>query len=144
YGGDDWKIGKNLTVNLGLTWTYYGSPENLFNQISTANQQSSNPLWNPALPLSVTTFPKFPPPKNSFWPNVGFAYSPQWGGFFTGHGKTTIRGGYRFLYDPPYYNIFTNMSSSAPEVFLNSFSGATARAHGIPALPTGSNVRAEL
>ena len=45
-------------------------------------------------------------------------YSPQWGGFLTGHGKTTFRGGYRLLYDPPFYNIYLNMSTSAPEVFL--------------------------
>jgi hypothetical protein len=141
YGGDDWKIGKNLTLNLGLTWTYYGSPENLFNQISTANQTGPNPLWNPALPLSVTTFPKFGSPKNSFGPSVGFAYSPQWGGFLTGHGKTTIRGGYRWLYDPPYYNIFVNMSSSAPEVLLDALTGPAAL--GVPAVPTGPNVRAE-
>lgn len=140
YGGDDWKIGKNLTLNLGLTWTYYGSPENLFNQISTANQKSSTPLWNPALPLSVTTFPTFSSPKNSFGPSVGFAYSPQWGGFLTGNGKTTIRGGYRMLYDPPYYNIFVNMSSSAPEVLLQ---GIANPGIGVPAVPTGPNVRAE-
>ena len=47
---------------------------------------------------------------------MGFAYSPQWGGFLTGHGKTTFRGGYRLLYDPPFYNIYLNMASSAPQV----------------------------
>jgi Carboxypeptidase regulatory-like domain len=144
YFGDDWKVGKNLTLNLGLTWTYYGQPANLFNQISTANQTGPNPLWNPALPLSVTTFPTFPSPKNSFGPSIGFAYSPQWGGFLTGHGKTTIRGGYRMLYDPPFYNIYINMSSSAPEVFLQTFSGAAANTKPLPAVPTGPNVRASL
>ena len=144
YGGDDWKIGKNLTLNLGITWTYYGQPANLFNQITTANAASSTPLWNPALPTSVTTFPQFSSPKNSFGPSVGFAYSPQWGGFLTGHGKTTFRGGYRMLYDPPFYNIYINMSSSAPEVFLQSFTGASANSKPMPAVPTGPNVRGSL
>ena len=40
--------------------------------------------------------------------SLTFSYSPQWGGFLTGHGKTAIRGGYRFLYDPPFYNIYLN------------------------------------
>jgi hypothetical protein len=34
YFGDDWKIGHSLTLNLGLTWSYYGQPANLFNQIT--------------------------------------------------------------------------------------------------------------
>lgn len=144
YGGDDWKVGKNLTLNLGLTWTYYGQPANLFNQITTKNQSGSTPLWNPALPASVTTFPTFPSPKNSFGPSIGFAYSPQWGGFLTGHGKTVFRGGYRMLYDPPFYNIYINMSSSAPEVFLQTFSGGAARSKPLPSVPTGPNVRSSL
>jgi Carboxypeptidase regulatory-like domain len=144
YFGDDWKIAKNLTLNLGVTWTYYGQPANLFNQITTANAKSSTPLWNPALPASVTTFPLFPSPKNSFGPSIGFAYSPQWGGFMTGHGRTTFRGGYRLLYDPPFYNIYINMSSSAPEVFLQSFTGAAANSKPLPAVPTGPNVRGSL
>ncbi len=126
YGGDDWKISQHLTLNLGLTWSYYGQPANLFNQVTTARE--SNPataLFNPALPLSVRTFPKFPTKTNAFGPSIGFAYSPQWGGFLTGSGKTVIRGGYRLLYDPPFYNIYSNMATAAPEVFSNTFSAAT-------------------
>jgi hypothetical protein len=145
YFGDDWKIGKNLTLNLGLTWSYYGQPANLFNSITAPRE--SNPasaFWNPALPKTTTTFPIFPAPKNSFGPSVGFAYSPQWGGFLTGHGKTTIRGGYRMLYDPPFYNIYINMSSSAPEVFLQTFTGApnlSAAQFGLPANASGPAAR---
>jgi hypothetical protein len=148
YAGDDWKIGQNLTLNLGITWSYYGQPANLFNQITTARE--SNPatqLFNPSLPLSVRTFPSFPSKKNSFGPSVGFAYSPQWGGMLTGNGKTVIRGGYRLLYDPPFYNIYSNMATAAPEVFSNTFSAATTPAASslpLPANPIGPNVRAEL
>lgn len=147
YGGDDWKISQNLTLNLGLTWTYYGQPENLFNTLSTAQQTGSNPFWNPALPLSVTTDPTIPAIKTNFGPSIGFAYNPHWGSFLTGNGKTTIRGGFRMLYDPPYYNIYINESSSAPNVFLDTFSAATATPASslpIPAVPTGPNVRASL
>ena len=148
YAGDDWKLGQHLTLNLGLTWSYYGQPANLFNQVTTARE--SNPatqLFNPALPLSVRTFPKFPTKTNAFGPSLGFAYSPQWGGFLTGNGKTVIRGGYRLLYDPPFYNIYANMATAAPEVFSNTFSAATtppAASLPLPANPTGPNVRAEL
>jgi hypothetical protein len=43
-----------------------------------------------------------------------FTYSPQWGGFLTGNGKTIYKGGYRLLYDPPFYNVFTGTGSSTP------------------------------
>jgi hypothetical protein len=154
YGGDDWKIGQNLTINAGLTWSYYGQPANLFNDVTTARE--SNPataFFNPNLPLSVRTFPRFPSVKNSFGPSIGFAYNPQWGGFLTGNGKTTIRGGYRLLYDPPFYNIYSNMATAAPEVFNNTFTSAVvsatpttpnANSLPLPSNPTGPNVRAEL
>jgi carboxypeptidase family protein len=159
YAGDDWKIGSHLTLNLGVTWSYYGQPANLFNQITTPRESNaSTALWasvssptttgsatspinGQAIPLSARTFPIFPAPKNSFGPSLGFAYNPQWGGFLTGNGKTTFRGGYRLLYDPPFYNIYINMSSSAPEVFLQSFTGAAANSKPLPATPNGTAVR---
>ncbi len=161
YGGDDWKIGKNLTLNLGLTWSYYGQPANLFNDITVPRESNpatafwasteptgtdglGNTFTSPgaAIPLSARTEPTIPAPKNSFGPSAGFAYSPQWGGFLTGNGKTTFRGGYRMLYDPPFYNIYLNISTSAPETFLNTV--PKAGTHPLPAVPTGPNVRASL
>jgi hypothetical protein len=138
YGGDDWKISQNLTIQLGLTWSYYGQPANLFNTLTTAQQTGPNPFWNPALPLSVTTSPLIPTPKDSFGPSVGFVYSPHWGGFLTGNGKTTFRGGYRMLYDPPFYNIYLNQATSTPSVISQTLS---APALSLPAVPTGPNVR---
>ncbi|HEX7285558.1 MAG TPA: TonB-dependent receptor [Candidatus Angelobacter sp.] len=142
YIGDDWKATRNLTLNIGLTWSYYGQPANLFNDITTTRE--SNPataFWNTSLPLSVRTFPRFPAPTNSFGPGLGFAWSPQGGGMLTGGGRTVIRGGYRMLYDPPFYNVYANMATSAPEVFLQTFTGATAGLLPLPATPTGPFVR---
>jgi hypothetical protein len=157
YAGDDWKIGKSLTLNLGVTWSYYGQPANLFNNITVPRESNpatalwaatstpfttgsaTSPINGQAIPLSARTFPVFPAPKNSIGPSVGFAYSPQWNNFLTGNGKTVLRGGYRLLYDPPFYNIYINMSSSAPEVFLQNLSAPATRQ--LPSNPTGPNVR---
>ncbi|HET9838800.1 MAG TPA: TonB-dependent receptor [Candidatus Angelobacter sp.] len=142
FAGDDWKIKSNLTINLGLTWTYYGNPEQLFTDVT--NKRESNPataLWLQTLPLSVRTNPAVPTVTNSYGPSVGFAYQPQWGGFITGHGKTTLRGGYRLSYDPPFYNIFLNVSTASPFGFLQT---VTPPSFNPPALPTGPNVRAQL
>jgi len=146
YAGDDWKVLQNLTLNLGLTWTYYGQPANLFNDLTT--QRESNPataFWRQDIPLSQRTSPKLDAPTKSFGPSLGFAYTPSWGGFLTGHGKTVLRGGYRFLYDPPFYNIYLNIANSAPVVFLNTFTGSQITPSMIlPAHPFGPDVRAEL
>jgi hypothetical protein len=158
YVGDDWKVSPHLTLNLGATWTYYGSPANVFNEITVARESNpatafwgsteptggaavGGPFLNPgaAIPLSARTNPTVPAQKKLLAPSIGFAYSPQWGGFLTGNGKTVIRGGYRFLYDPPYYNIFINVSSSAPEVFLNNLPSPGTKP--LPATATGPNVR---
>jgi len=146
YAGDDWKVLQNLTVNLGLTWTYYGQPANLFNDLTT--QRESNPataFWRQDIPLSQRTSPQLDAPTKSFGPSIGFAYTPNWGGALTGHGKTVFRGGYRLLYDPPFYNIYLNIANSAPVVFLNTFTGSQITPSMIlPAHPFGPDVRALL
>lgn len=144
YVGDDFKLKNNLTLNLGLTWSYYGQPANLFNQITVKNQTGPDPLWNPALPSSVTEFPTIPAPKNSWGPNVGFAWTPSWNNRILGNGKTVVRGGFRESYDPPFYNIYLNISSASPIVLLNTLSGASAAANPLLANPLGPAVRTQL
>jgi hypothetical protein len=63
--------------------------------------------------------------------------------------QTVIRGGYRLLYDPPFYNIYLNEATAAPQVFLQTFTNAASSAFPaanlpMPAVPTGPNVRAEV
>ena len=50
YVGDDWKLTNHLTLNLGLTYSYYGQPANLFHNNDTKQQTSGTPFWDPALP----------------------------------------------------------------------------------------------
>jgi carboxypeptidase family protein len=84
YVGNDYKLKDNLTLNLGLTWSYYGQPANLFHTLTTKQQTGSTPFWNPSLPLSVTTAPDIPATHDLFGPGVGFAYTPKWGGMADG------------------------------------------------------------
>lgn len=144
YIGDDWKISQNLTLNLGLTWSYFGQPLNLVHSLDVQRETSSNPLWNPALPLGVRVSPEVPAYKRALGPSFGFAYSPQWGGFLTGHGKTVIRGGYRLAYDPGFYNIYLNNTTGAPHTLTATLSPSPLNALNLPAVPTGPNVRASL
>ena len=145
YVGNDYKLKPNFTLNLGLTWSYYGQPANLFHDITVTNRNSSTPFWNPALPASVTTFPSIPAPKNSWGPSVGFAWSPNWHNFLTGeNGNTVVRGGYRLSYDPPFYNIYLNIASSAPIVLSQTLTGTDASENPLAAAPIGTTVRTQL
>src|ERR1700722_4401803 len=140
YFGDDWKVTNHLTLNLGLPYSYYGQPANLFHNSDTKQQSSSQPFWDPSLPASVTTFPSIPAPKNSWGPSVGFAYAVGNGGWLFGNDKTVFRGGYRLSYDPPFYNIYLNIASSAPQVLAQTIVPGQA----LPAAPFGPAVRSEL
>jgi len=146
YVQDDYKLKSNLTLNLGLTWSYYGQPANLFHNKTTQQQASSEPFWNPALPTSVTTFPSIPAPKASFGPNVGFAWTPGMNNRILGNNKTTLRGGYRLAYDPPFYNIYLNIASAAPNVLAQTISPASIGGPlpSIPVAPFGPAVRSSL
>jgi Carboxypeptidase regulatory-like domain len=144
YFGDDLRLRQNLVLNLGVTWSYYGQPANLLHTLTTQSQTGSTPLWNPSLPLDVTTLPAIPAPKNSWGPDVGFAWSPGNGLLNSGGGKIVVRGGYRLAYDPPYYDMYLKVASGAPSVLLTTLTGADAIANPLPAVPTGPNVRALL
>jgi len=137
YVGDDIKASKNLTLNLGLSYAYFGQPANLFYQHDLANETSSAPFFDPTLPLSVRVSPHIPSHKADFGPSAGLAYALN-------GGKTVIRGGYRLTYDPAFYNIYLNVATSAPQVLAQNLTGATAVANPMPASPLGSVVRSQL
>ncbi|MGD0757551.1 MAG: carboxypeptidase-like regulatory domain-containing protein [Candidatus Sulfotelmatobacter sp.] len=138
YVGDDWKIRHNLTLNLGLTWSYLGQPANIFHRETVAQQTGSNPVWLPSLPLSATTSPSLPAIHDLFGPSIGFAWSPDTP--FTRNGNTVVRGGYRLTYDPAFYNIFLNDATTSPVVLGDTFPGPGIP--GVPASPLGPSVRA--
>jgi hypothetical protein len=152
YFGDDWKLTSHLTLNLGLTYSYYGQPADLFHNNDVRQQTGSQPFWDTSLPASVTEFPNLPAPKSSWGPSIGFAYAVGNGGWLLGDNKTVIRGGYRLSYDPPFYNIYLNIASSAPQVLAQTIvptydpgTGAcTANCAPLQAAPFGPAVRTEL
>jgi hypothetical protein len=145
YFGDDWKVTPNLTLNLGLTYSYFGQPANLFHNYTLARESNdSTAFFDPSLPLSDRTFPELPSVKTNWGPSVGFAYTPNWGGRLTGGGKTVIRGGFRLSYDPAFYNIWLNVASSAPQVLAQTLTGPNAAYNPMPADPFGPTVRGQL
>jgi len=151
---DDFKVRPNLTLNLGVRYEYTGQPINLLNTLTV--ERESNPataLWLQSLPLSARTVPFIPADKNNWAPRFGFSYSPHFGDgkwaklLFGGNDETVIRGGYSIAYDPAFYNILLNVSTSTPTVFNNTLSdtgaiGSPTVNLALPANPTGDVVRA--
>ena len=151
---DDWKVRDNLTLNLGVRYEYTGAPINLLNDITLQRESDpSTALWRQSLPIEARTVPRVPVDKNNWAPRLGFAWSPRFGEsrfarFLVGENDATVvRGGFSIAYEPAFYNILLNVSTSAPTVFLNTIQNTgTGAAPGfrMPANPTGDVVRSSL
>jgi hypothetical protein len=113
---DDYKLTKDLTLNLGVRWDYYGVPY-VASGLTVApvdgggaafgvSGRDFNGWMNPgerALPTSFefvgpnspnSGSTVYPNDYNNFGPAVGFAWNVPW----FGEGKTTVRGGYQVTF----------------------------------------------
>ena len=151
YGQDNFKLIKNLTLNLGLRWEYFSPSTNMIHSESVAQQTGSNPFWNKSLPLSATTFPTVNPSYRNFEPRIGLAYTPS------SLPKMVVHAGFTINVDAVFSNIFLNMAQSAPVVNAGvipncdgvtvkcepngGFTSATVQAADDKYLPTGGDPR---
>lgn len=109
FGQDDWRFRPNITLNLGVSYSYQemskGSKDQALNSISSVPG------------LLVFGVPKSQ--KKNFAPKVGFAWSPNYssgmlGRLFGSNGKSSIRGGFSMGYDYIFDNLW--ILSSPPQL----------------------------
>lgn len=104
---DSWKATSNLTLNLGLRYEFYGSPENDFTVAAFTNYD----------PVNFAAPHKVDPAKNNWGPSVGFAWNPKGDHFLNrmmGGEKMVWRGGFQISYDSAFNNLLSNIAGSSP------------------------------
>ncbi len=114
---DDFKIRRNLTVNAGLRWSYFGplsSKEG--NMLAAFPGAGPNYLTG----LVIRRANSWDAQKDNFGPEIGFAWSPG-----VLHDKLVVRGGYGLNYNQEEIAISANISNNPGLVTFPQFSFAT-------------------
>ena len=131
YVQDDYKVTRNLTLNLGLRWdaNIGNLPDQTNNRTIQILQQLNHPLAN-AITDDPERLSRTTPSWTEFQPRFGFAWDP------TGHGRTVIRGGYGIFYDQLFQNLTLFSLTQTNPVLYQTILSLTNTEVGVGQLPT--------
>jgi len=113
FAQDDIKLRRNLTINLGLRWSYFGpvsSKQN--NMFRTFPGAGANYLTG----LVIRKGDSWNAQKNNFGPEIGFAWSPT-----KFNDRVVFRGGYGLNYNQEEIAISSNIVNNPGLVVSPSF-----------------------
>ncbi|MDQ3473503.1 MAG: TonB-dependent receptor, partial [Acidobacteriota bacterium] len=125
---DDWKVRRNLTINLGLRYELFTPP-------TETQDRLTNFIIDPGTAAGgrvVTTDRLFKTDRNNFAPRFGFAYSPN--------DRMVLRGGFGVSYNripnvlfsntrgnPPFFARFNICCGTSASDFSTPFAGGLIR-----------------
>ncbi len=145
YIQDDWKIRRDLTLNIGLRYEWYSQSVNLLHDTTVARETNpATAFWDTSLPLSQRTVASVPQDYKKIQPRLGFSYNPA----FLGQ-KMVIRGGYAINADPlsitssPTWRqpLRTSTMATSPATITaclrEELRGSVVRSQYLPSLPRG-------
>lgn len=130
---DDWHVSRNLTLNLGVRWDWYGwpveldgflgnfilgrvtNPDNPFNGLVVPDNASTTGIASidaaiNALPRTATDHTLNGQDLDNFAPRVGFAWTPG------NDSRWAVRGGYGIFYDRPSAAFMNTVFSNYPHL----------------------------
>jgi len=119
---DDFKVRSNLTLNLGLRWSYFGPLSSKQGNLFTA---FPGPFANYLTGLAIARAHSWDAEKYNLGPQVGFAWSPA---SLLGHefgSRLVIRGGYGLSYNAQQLAISANIFQNPGLFFFPSLSMST-------------------
>ncbi len=122
----DWRLRRDLTINTGLRYSYFGVYHEVNNSLS--NLYAVNPSG--ALEVDKTTFaygrsanrveligpsrPFYQPDRNNFQPRVGFAWN------LGGREHTVLRGAFGLYNDRLYQLLISDIARNVPNAITGS------------------------
>ncbi len=117
FAQDDFKVRPNLTLNLGLRWSYFGA---LYTKQNNQDVLRFGPGPDPLTGLNIRVGGNlYTPQKNNFGPVVGFAWQPK-----IYQGKIVVRGGFGINYNENEIAITANASGNPPNAVTGNFNCA--------------------
>lgn len=118
YFQDDWKWRPNFTLNAGLRYETFTTPEEKWGRVSVVKDLVTATAFDTNVPFWEN------PSKKNFSPRIGFSWDPQ------GDGKTAIRGGFGIFFVTMLGTYFqaTSVGNQPFSVFIRSGVGNLASA----------------
>ncbi len=115
---DDFKVKPNLTLNLGLRYSYFGPISSKQNNLNVVQLGTGLDTYTG---LSVRRGGDlYNAQKGNFGPQIGFAWSPM-----RDQGKLVLRGGFGLNYNQEELAIATNGGNNPPSIVQPNFNSSS-------------------